>query len=112
MHIILTQYECLLLILYACNFALIKGGFSYSDLINWEMSDIDFISRVVKDGYRPVFKVWLKSSINELIDRNWTDDPNDRPQFGEIFANLTGLDKDSGDIMLDDVGGDELSIYV
>ncbi|KAK8838119.1 hypothetical protein M9Y10_036072 [Tritrichomonas musculus] len=44
---------------------------------------------------RPKFKVPIKESIQELIERCWSENPKNRPTFEEIFNKLAFNEEES-----------------
>ena len=50
-------------------------------LINQDQS----FSKMIKKGQRPSIPENIKKSMNELIERNWSANPIERPSFEEIY---------------------------
>ena len=59
-------------------------------------STINLLMEVVK-GRRPKFFTNVKKSLKNMIEKCWSNNPNDRPTFSEIYKKLSLIDDDSND---------------
>lgn len=66
------------------------------------------LQKLIKDGYRPEFKSPVKISIQTLIERSWSEDPDERPDFEEIYNKLAFDDE----YLLDNVDKEKLNSYI
>ncbi|KAK8843178.1 hypothetical protein M9Y10_025375 [Tritrichomonas musculus] len=74
-----------------------------------KMTPFQFTSKVVHDNYRPNFTVPIKDSLQNLIEKCWSNDPKERPNFEEIFNKLAfNVEESINDIL----GDDEHSYYL
>lgn len=86
----------------------------YPEIEGGKMSEYDFMNKIINKSYRPQFLTPIKDSLRELIEQCWSENPDDRPTFDEIFrklANKTGNEEEK-DFLLEDVDTTELNIYV
>ncbi|KAK8885160.1 hypothetical protein M9Y10_044289 [Tritrichomonas musculus] len=61
----------------------------YPDLENRKISFLQLSRKILNEDYRPSFDEHpIKESIQELIEKCWSRDPNTRPTFEEIFNRL------------------------
>ena len=60
----------------------------YPLLQKGKMTSFQFSNKVVNENYRPEFSVPVKKSIQKLIEKCWSKNPNERPTFEEIFKKL------------------------
>ncbi|KAK8836227.1 hypothetical protein M9Y10_039859 [Tritrichomonas musculus] len=51
-----------------------------------------YIIQMINNKIRPTFIYPVKQSIRDLIEKCWSEDPNDRPTFEYIFNKLANLD--------------------
>lgn len=72
---------------------------------------VAFQKSVILDKIRPTFVTEVKESLKELIEKCWSENPNDRPTFDELFDKLSG-NEDEGKYFLDNVDVDELNFYI
>lgn len=95
----------------------------YEDFQKGNITLFQFNMKVLSENYRPEFKVPIKKSIKELIEKCWSSDPNERPTFDEIFNRLAfnieesvydvfENDDDTPKYYLDDVDQNEILFYV
>lgn len=94
-------------------FEVVTDSLPYPELFSGQMSEFDFNNKIVKKNYRPTFKTFVKEPIKELIEKCWSSNPKERPNFGEIFDKLSMKnDDDAEKYLLDDVDIDEYSLYI
>ncbi|KAK8871756.1 hypothetical protein M9Y10_007496 [Tritrichomonas musculus] len=60
----------------------------YPLLQKGKMTPFQFSNKVVNENYRPEFTVPVKKSIQKLIEKCWSKNPDERPTFEEIFKKL------------------------
>lgn len=65
---------------------------------------------ITNENYRPQFPKNVKEPIKNLIEKCWSANPDERPDFKEIFNKLAGIVGD--DYLLDGVNKEELNEYV
>lgn len=70
-------------------FEILTDCVPYPKIENSEVAVYKFIDKVINKNYRPQFTVPVKKSFKDLIERCWSDDPKERPTFGEIFNKLS-----------------------
>lgn len=63
------------------------------------------------ENYRPKFNNNIKNSIQKLIEKCWSHNPKERPNFKEIFNKLSGI-TDGEKYLLEGVNKEELNKYV
>lgn len=90
-------------------YEILTNSFSYPELEYGDMSDLDFKYKVVKNKYRPKLDNKIKESLQEIITKCWSDDPNDRPSFEEIFDNLSNFNQH---YFLDNVDTEKIKNYI
>lgn len=61
----------------------------YPHLSDGQTSTLQFGHKIVDEDYRPQFTVPIKKSFQNLIEKCWSKDPNQRPTFGEIYEQLS-----------------------
>lgn len=66
---------------------------------------------VTNENYRPKFTKEIKDPIRNLIEKCWSSNPDERPNFKEIFNKLSGI-VGNDDYLLDGVNKEELNEYV
>ncbi|KAK8875666.1 hypothetical protein M9Y10_005840 [Tritrichomonas musculus] len=79
----------------------------YPDLEKTDSAIKDLKHRVANYRYRPYFRTEVKSTLKNLIEKCWSHDPTDRPNFDEIFDKLI-----TTDYFLDDVDVKKIRRYV
>lgn len=92
-------------------YEVLTDSLAYPELLNGRLSDFNFRTKVVNENYRPKFTIPIKPSLQKLIERCWSNNPEQRPNFGEIFDMLTNRDQ-SEYYFIDDVDVDEIQGYV
>ena len=50
--------------------------------------DFEVFEKVMTNNYRPEFNELVSDAFKELIEKCWSNDPNDRPTFEEIVTDL------------------------
>ena len=60
----------------------------YPELTKKELKIFQFQTLVSKNKLRPKFTTPVKEELRNLIEKCWSNDPNDRPTFKEIFNEL------------------------
>lgn len=108
-------------------FEVLTNCVPYSNLVEGQVSTLQFGQKVVDENYRPKFTVPIKKSFQNLIEKCWSKDPDERPTFQDIFEKLTenfwssiytqkeetSDDDDSEEnYCLDDVDFDEVRSYI
>ena len=95
-------------------YEVITDSYPYPEIENGKLSSILFPSKVVSENYRPKFNYPIKEPLKKLIEKCWSANPNERPNFGEIFNKLTNKNDDDEDncCILEDVDMDDFQIYV
>lgn len=53
------------------------------------MKEFEFRNKIINENYRPEFKVPIKKSLKNLIEQCWSNEPEDRPTFADIFEKLS-----------------------
>lgn len=95
-------------------FEVLNDSFAYPDLYSGKMNDFVFSNKIVNEKYRPEFTCPVKNSLKQLADKSWSDNPDERPSFGEIFEMLSNSEKtnENGEnYILEDVDNAELQYY-
>lgn len=85
----------------------LTDSFANPELYDGKLTDLNFPNKVANEEYRPVFKFPVKETHQELTKECWSNNPEDRPTFEEIFEKLT-----EENYFLEDVDEDELNCYV
>ena len=75
-----------------------------------KMNNYEFLRKVVHENLRPKFneRQQINGSLQQLMKDCWSDDPNLRPTFDEIFNKLSKSDK----YLLNDVDNVEFQLYI
>lgn len=90
-------------------FEIVSESLAFPELENNQITDFDFQMKILNDNYRPKFNgISINDSLQKLIEKCWSENPNDRPSFDEIFDNLTT----KSDFLLDDVDENEFKFYI
>lgn len=85
---------------------------------NKTMTHFSFLKKVTNENLRPEFKVPIKESFKNLIIQCWSEKPENRPSFEDIYNKLTSINNDVLDYkhekncILDDVDEDEILYYI
>ena len=94
-------------------FEILTNSVSYPEIENGKVPDFEFKNKIVNENFRSAFKNPIKQSIRQLIELCWSDDPNKRPTFEEIFLKLTqNFDNDSENFLIDGVDKEKLKLYI
>ncbi|KAK8837239.1 hypothetical protein M9Y10_036668 [Tritrichomonas musculus] len=83
-------------------YEIVTDSTPYPLLMSGKMTPFQFTTKVVNDDYRPQFTVPVKKSIQNLIEKCWSNDPHERPTFEQIFKRLAY----NNDASFDDVYSD------
>lgn len=59
-----------------------------------KMTYFQFSKKVVEENYRPIFDLPVKKSIQELIEKCWSPNPEKRPSFENLFNKLAYSNKE------------------
>lgn len=78
------------------------------NIYDGEMTVAECIQNVVINGQRPEFPKSINQNIKELIETCWSDDPDNRPEFDELFQKFAFDSK----YYLDGVDVEKLNSYV
>lgn len=89
-------------------FEVVTEEIPYPLLEEGKMSLFEFNNKVVGHNYRPQFNDHINPNIKELIEKCWSNDPDERPSFEELFKKLA-FEEDK--YYLDGVNADELGFY-
>lgn len=102
-------------------FEVITDSEPYPAFQKGKMSLFQFNSKVINEKMRPEFTVPVKESLKQLIVQCWSDNPDDRPTFEEIFNKIAFnieesvydifTDNDEFKYYLEDVDVDEILSY-
>lgn len=88
----------------------------YEDIDIDKMTPFAFFNKVVSEKIRPEFKVPIKESFRQLITQCWSDKPENRPSFEEIYSKLTPSNNNPDDkepkYFLSDVDEEEVLTYI
>lgn len=81
------------------------------------MKEFEFKRKIIEENYRPEIKIPIKSSLKNLIEQCWSDDPEERPTFSEIYgrlkSNIENNEKnDEKEIFFDDVDDEDFVCYL
>lgn len=79
----------------------------YPELTKKELKIFQFQTLVSKNKLRPKFTTPVKEELRNLIEKCWSNDPNDRPTFKEIFNELI-----ENKYFLNDVNSNIIELYV
>ena len=98
-------------------YEIITNSFSYPELDRGEISDLTFRNKVVEENYRPMISSIKNKSIQRLIEKCLSADPNERPTFEKIFNKLAYLnDKDTNNTfnqyLLDNIDVQQYASYI
>lgn len=72
-------------------YEVLTDSIPYPDLHKGILLDHEFRSKVINEYYRPKFRVPIKKSLRQLIEKCWSKDPNERPSFDEIYSKLSNI---------------------
>ena len=89
-------------------YEIVSDSFAYPELKNGQISDSDFKKKILNENYRPKFVVTINESLQNLIEECWSENPNNRPTFEEIFDKLAT----KSDFLMDDVDENEFKNFV
>ena len=85
----------------------------YSEILRKGFSCSQFRKKIKKEHYRPKFETKVKTSLQNLIEECWSDDPKDRPTFEEIFNKLAyGTNESVYNVFEKNDDNDEESYYL
>lgn len=70
-------------------YEVLTGTDAFSELIYQKGMNEFKIKMKILEGARPIFTVPVKSSLQELIEKCWETNFNDRPTFSEIYRKLS-----------------------
>ena len=95
-------------------FEVLTDSVPFPELEKEDFNTFNFISKLINENYRPKFTVPVKKSFTNLIERCWSKNPEERPDFGEIFTMLSNKNNnhEDEDLFLDDVDVNEFNLYV
>lgn len=95
-------------------FELFTGQFAYESFLKNDSDYIKLQRKICDENYRPEFNVQLKKPARNLIERCWSQNPNERPDFDEILDLLINNDvDDNGECkFLDGVEMDLIEIFI
>ncbi|KAK8842445.1 hypothetical protein M9Y10_026031 [Tritrichomonas musculus] len=79
----------------------------YPEIMDKQSLTKEFKKKVALSKSRPEFKKEVKNLIKRLIQKCWSQEPSDRPNFDEIFEKLT-----NNKYFLDNVDEDRVQKYV
>lgn len=99
-------------------YEIITESIAFPKFKRGEVTESDFINKVINENYRPTFNTSIKPSLKNLIEKCWSSDPESRPSFEYLFKKLAynseeGNSNESDDdkYFLDDVEKDEIISY-
>lgn len=78
-------------------YEIITDSVPYPLLEKGKMTPFQFTSKVVNENYRPEFTVPIKKSLQNLIEKCWSNNPRERPTFEQIFKKLAYNNDESFD---------------
>lgn len=70
------------------------------------------LNKIMNNDYRPTFDDNINKNIQELIQQCWSDDPDERPTFKEIFQKLSNQIDSDENYLLDNVDMKKFNIYI
>lgn len=90
----------------------------YPKLWSGEMSEYNFMNKIINQGYRHKFSIPVKNSLGELIEEICSENSSDRQTFDEIFNKLTNKtsggedeeEKEEENFLHEDIDTEELKI--
>lgn len=94
---------------------------AYSNIPNFSMLKPSSLIEKVQNGLRPSFIKPIKKGLKNIIEDCWSQDPNKRPTFGDIFQKLsllsekedfTSLNEDSMNYCLENVDLDNFYSFI
>ena len=94
-------------------YEIVTNNLPYPDSI-LELNEFKFIKLILEKKLRPKFNesMKIKPSIQELIEKCWSDEPSERPTFAQIFNKLTAINNDDDNYLLDNVDIEKFQKYI
>ena len=100
-------------------YEIVTDSIAYPDLENGKIKEYEFKNKVANENLRPEFKFPIKKSIKNLIEQCWSNDPNVRPTFDEIYYKLSNCKNSDNDeriseenYLLDNINMDQFNDYI
>ena len=100
-------------------YEIVTDSVAYPDLENGTIKEYEFKNKVANENLRPKFKTPIKRSIQNLIEQCWSNNPDERPTFNEIYKKLSNNNQNSNDekvsednYLLDDIDIDQFNDYI
>lgn len=100
-------------------YEIITGTKAYSDILSKGNVTAFQLKTMILNGHRPVFDVPIKDDLKKLIEKCWSQNPNDRPTFADLYkllsmssSNELLTDEEDERFCLDDVDYDEFIEYL